>query len=987
MTSAQLPPAATPAPQPPTVVVVNDDATQRQMLAGLLRKDGHAVQTFESAETALKYMQPAGAPELIVTDIYMPGLDGWRFCRLLRSPEYARFNAVPILVVSATYAGEETARLTHELGANAFLPMPVDGPQFLETVRALLRGEKSQAALKVLIVEASRLSSIKLVKAFQAHGYLAEPAFTYQAGLTLIGQTAFDIAVLDYHLPDGQGDTLLKVLQEQSPDCVCVMMTADPQPELALTWMKMGAAAYLQKPFEPDYLIAQCERARREHALLRVQDLLERRTRELRESEAKYRLIADTMADTISVIDLRMLRFTYVSPSIVRLRGFTVEEALGQTLEQIMPPASLQLALQTLDEELRLEASGRANPDRSRVLELEEYRKEGTTLWVSNTTSFLRDEQRQPVALLVLSRDITERRQAQHALQTSDERFRQAMKATQDGLWDWNIITGEVYYSPNYWHMLGYEAREFENQPCAWADLIHPDDRERTLAVNQACIENHRQTFEVEFRMKAHTGGWKWILGRGQAAGRDAQGRALRMVGTHTDVTERKQAEEALRASEAQYRLSESELRAAQAVARIGNWKWNLPKGEITWSDEMYRIFGIDKTSYTGRLGDVIAQVVHPDDLHLVLPANARGFVEDKPIEYRIIWPDKSIRYIWAKAGETVLDDAGNPICLTGIAQDITERKQAEEALRASEKKYRVLFEVFPLGITVANKDGKISESNREAERLLHISKEEQERRSIDGNEWQIIRPDGLIMPTEEYASVRALKENRLIENIEMGIPKGREGSVIWINVTAAPLGDSEVVIAYQDITARKQAEEALRQSEERYQLIDEASQDLIYSYDRQSRFTHANSNMCRRLGLKLEQIIGKTHAALGFPQEQCTEWARLHQQVYQTNQTVMAETITPIQGGSPQYFEVVLNPMHDETGAIIGIAGTTRDIHARKLTEAQINEQLEELRRWHEVTLGREERILELKGEVNQLLAEAGKPGRYASAQEAAHA
>ena len=306
--------------------------------------------------------------------------------------------------------------------------------------------------------------------------------------------------------------------------------------------------------------------------------------------------------------------------------------------------------------------------------------------------------------------------------------------------------------------------------------------------------------------------------------------------------------------------------------------------------------------------------------------------------------------------------------------------------MRASEKKYRVLFEVFPLGITVANKDGKISESNREAERLLHISKEEQERRSIDGNEWQIIRPDGSIMPTEEYASVRALKENRLIENIEMGIPKG-EGSVIWINVTAAPLGDSEVVIAYQDITERKQAEEALRQSEERYQLIDEASQDLIYSYDRQSRFTHANSNMCRRLGLKLEQIIGKTHAALGFPQEQCTEWARLHQQVYQTNQTVIAETITPIQGGSPQYFEVVLNPMHDETGAIIGIAGTTRDIHARKLTEAQINEQLEELRRWHEVTLGREERILELKGEVNQLLAEAGKPGRYASAQEAAHA
>ena len=434
MTLAQLSPEAPEAPPNPSAVVVNDDATQRQVLAGLLHKEGFIVRTFESAETALEAMQREGAPELIVTDIYMPGIDGWRFCRLLRSPEYAPLNPVPILVVSATYTGEETTRLTHELGANAFLPMPVDGPQFLETVRALLRGEKPRAGLKVLIVEDSKLISRRLLKAFQAQGYLAETAFTFQAGLTLIGQTVFDIAVLDYHLPDGQGDALLTVLQEQSPDCVCVMMTADPQPELALTWMKMGAAAYLQKPFEPDYLIAQCERARRERALLRVQALLERRTRELRESEAQYRLIADTMADTISVLDLRTRRFTYVSPSIVRLRGFTVEETRAQTFDQFFTPASLQLALQTLDEELRLEAGGTATPDRHRVVELEEYRKDGSTIWVSSTLSFLRDEARQPVALLVLSRDITERKRAEQALQQEKNALAKLLSVSEEFL-------------------------------------------------------------------------------------------------------------------------------------------------------------------------------------------------------------------------------------------------------------------------------------------------------------------------------------------------------------------------------------------------------------------------------------------------------------------------------------------------------------------------------------------------------------------------
>jgi PAS domain S-box-containing protein len=133
-------------------------------------------------------------------------------------------------------------------------------------------------------------------------------------------------------------------------------------------------------------------------------------------------------------------------------------------------------------------------------------------------------------------------------------------------------------------------------------------------------------------------------------------------------------------------------------------------------------------------------------------------------------------------------------------------------------------------------------------------------------------------------------------------------------------------------------------------------------------------------LGLKLEQIIGKTHEELGFPPEQCQEWARLHQQVYQTGKTVIAETTTPIQDGAFQYFEVVLNPIHDGNGNIIGIAGMTRDINARKKAEAQINEQLEELRRWHNVTLGRENRVLQLKKEINQLLTEAGLPPRYTS-------
>ena len=108
-----------------------------------------------------------------------------------------------------------------------------------------------------------------------------------------------------------------------------------------------------------------------------------------------------------------------------------------------------------------------------------------------------------------------------------------------------------------------------------------------------------------------------------------------------------------------------------------------------------------------------------------------------------------------------------------------------------------------------------------------------------------------------------------------------------------------------------------------------------------------------------------------------------MHEKVRQKNKTLVAETQTPIRGGEPRYFEVVLNPIHDAEGAVSGIAVTTRDIDARKKAEVKVAEQLDELRRWHNVTLGREERILELKAEVNRLLKRLDEPPRYGSALE----
>ncbi|MBL8059068.1 MAG: PAS domain S-box protein [Anaerolineales bacterium] len=174
-----------------------------------------------------------------------------------------------------------------------------------------------------------------------------------------------------------------------------------------------------------------------------------------------------------------------------------------------------------------------------------------------------------------------------------------------------------------------------------------------------------------------------------------------------------------------------------------------------------------------------------------------------------------------------VRDAAGQPAGLLALNHDLAELKQAEQALRISLEKYRVLFEDFPLGITITDPAGQIIESNRASERLLGLPRGEHTVRPYDSLDWQIVRPDGSPMPPTEFASVQALHEARIVADVEMGIVKGPD-EVSWISMTAAPipLEGYGVAVAYGDITERRRAEAALQASEARYRTLFGAMQE-----------------------------------------------------------------------------------------------------------------------------------------------------------------
>lgn len=169
---------------------------------------------------------------------------------------------------------------------------------------------------------------------------------------------------------------------------------------------------------------------------------------------------------------------------------------------------------------------------------------DGTALWFRTIVTPITTEAG-AVRLQGIMIDISESRQARVQLQSSEERFQLAMLGANDGIWDWNLLTDEVYFSPRWKEMLGYGEHELENRLDTWLNLTHPADRQATLELVQDYVAGRVDTFETEFRMRHRDGHSICILSRALLS-RDAQGRGVRLVGTHVDITGQRRAEEEL---------------------------------------------------------------------------------------------------------------------------------------------------------------------------------------------------------------------------------------------------------------------------------------------------------------------------------------------------------------------------------------------------------------------------------------------------------
>jgi len=277
-------------------------------------------------------------------------------------------------------------------------------------------------------------------------------------------------------------------------------------------------------------------------------------------------------------------------------------------------------------------------------------------------------------------------------LQESKARLEEAQRVAHVGHWEWDLETNVVIWSDETYRIFGLSPQERPMDLATVRSMVHPEDREPLYqGVDQDLVAGERPSGEFrivrpsgEVRIVSSLTSERWSSLPGDTK-RDASGRPYKLFGTIQDITERKRTEEALQEISRKLQESNARLEEAQRIAHVGHYYWNLVENRVIWSDEVYRIYGLDPQQGPIDLAKV-SEMIHPEDRELVFRAAEEALQSEVPanIEHRLVRPDGEVRTIHS-VGTVKRDSSGRPYEMFGTAQDITDRKRAEEALKQSQ--------------------------------------------------------------------------------------------------------------------------------------------------------------------------------------------------------------------------------------------------------------------------------------------------------------
>ncbi|MBH8562911.1 PAS domain S-box protein [Nostoc sp. CENA67] len=567
------------------------------------------------------------------------------------------------------------------------------------------------------------------------------------------------------------------------------------------------------------------------------QEIIERKRTEeaLRQSEKLYRQLVESQTDLIIRIDMQQ-RITFANTAACQTLGYPLDELCGQEMCQFlhldeMPQAREQLTTLAL-------------PPHNFTISEQRILTVNGTRWVQWNVAGIKDESGNIVEIQGVARDITDRKQMEAALRTSEEKFRHFAENINAAIW---IISPDPYQtsyvSPAYEKIWGRYCESLSNQPESWIDSIHPQDRDRIRAI---IAQQHLsgESTSLEYRILRPDGSIRWIWDRSFAI-RDEQGKIYSFGGIAEDITERKRSEDSLRESEEKFRHFADNTHAVL-------WMASLESGDNLYVNPAYeKIWGRTCQSLRDQPNSWL-DAVHPEDRDRImekLEQQRQGQATDT--EYRILRPDGSIRWIWDR-GFVMQDEQGEIYSYGGVAEDITERKQAEDSLRQSEERLSLALEAGNIGVWDWNLLTNESVWSANIRPMLGFSSGP----PLAYEEFlNLIHPEDLESMLECVADT--IKQGtRPPFNYRVIWP---DGSIHWLSVKGQVYYNElsepiRMIGTTRDITDRKQAEQKIK---EQAALLD-ITTDAILLRNLQSQILFWNKGAERLYGWQVEEVMGK---------------------------------------------------------------------------------------------------------------------------------
>ena len=530
------------------------------------------------------------------------------------------------------------------------------------------------------------------------------------------------------------------------------------------------------------------------------------------------------------------------------------------------------------------------------------------------------------VPTLFLTAVMGEYQREESAARESEARLRLAVSASNVGLWDWNLKSNSVYFSPEWKSQIGYRDDEISDSFEEWQSRVHPDDLEPTLRKVQGFLVHPHGKHKAEFRFRHRDGSYRWIYTEADLI-RDTAGRAVRMLGCHIDITERKNAEVALRSSEQRF------LRALE----------NIPDVIVIYDRDL-KIQYINEATrrITGRpASDFIGhreEEIWPPDIYQAYLPTLKESLETGTIcslESNLDLPVGGHRSLSITC-VPVFDEEANVLEIIGVTHDLTEIRDAELALRESEEKFANAFHVSPAALAITRiADGKFLDVNEAFLRLFEFDRAE-----VIGHTSTELN---ILTPAERAPLIAAQLTTGGLKNAEL-LAHARSGKAVNLMFSSKPMeleGEPCHITVMIDITERKKAEE----ERQRFVMLADSSSEFIGMCDLDLQPLYVNPAGVRMVGLPDMAAACRVKVQdYFFPEDRPFIQDEFFPRVLREGHGVVEIRLRHFQTSEPIWMSYYLFHVRDKDGVVVGWATVSRDITERRHTEAALRKSEERL-------------------------------------------